>query len=76
MHPGNRRWSVPVLLNQSASGRVAWLEVNDSSCPFVQLPPGAVVRLSCTSLVKPNSTVTVTLNTTDGVIATWVHTVH
>ena len=75
LHPGTRRWSVPVLLTAQGDGRVAWLEVNGVGCPFAQLPPGTVVRLTCTALVKPHSTVTVRLRTSDAVIATWSHAV-
>ena len=75
MRSGQRRWSVPVLLNQSASGRVAWLGVNGVRCPLVRLTPGQITRLSCTALVNPDSAVSVSQWTVDGVVATWRHTV-
>ena len=75
LHPGKRRWNVAVLLNQWAAGRSAWLEVNSTRCAAVELPPGSIVRLPCTYLVKPHSTVTVRLMTADGVVSTWKHTV-
>ena len=75
LKPGTRRWSVPVLLTVGSAERTAWLEVSGASCPPVDLLPGTVVRLSCTALVTPHSTVTVRLQTAEGGVASWDHTV-